>query len=252
MMSILSDFLDRLAAATTLEIVREEMKRFFEAQGHPCIAYDYGSNRHRGGRLPERFASGQLRRTLVDRGVRDDPRRCRPVFELATSYRRPFYWEQLASARHGGSGAIRTENRLLVNCLWAREARQSSALVVPLRHRNLPAPGLFSIFSELPAPELDRSLEVRGPALWLAALAADEKMRAMARSAVVQAVGLSPREKECLEWLSGGLRNDRIAERMGITRSTVELHLATARKKLGAVTREQALVKALSLGLIDP
>jgi len=39
---------------------------------------------------------------------------------------------------------------------------------------------------------------------------------------------------------------------MGISVSTVELHLRKARRKLGAATREQALVKALSLGLIRP
>ena len=49
-----------------------------------------------------------------------------------------------------------------------------------------------------------------------------------------------------------GLRSDRIAERMGITGPTVDLHLGRARNKLGAETRAQALVKALSLGLIDP
>jgi LuxR family transcriptional regulator len=252
MMSILSDFLDRLAAATTLEAVREETKRFFEAQGHPCIIYDYAASPDRAAHLPTRFASGELHKALLDRGVGDDPGRCRPVFELATSYQRPFYWEQLASSRHGGGRAIRTENTLLVDCLWARDARQSSALIVPLHHLQGPACGVLSIFSELPAAELDRSLQVRGPTLWLAALAADERMRALTQLAVVRLASLSPREKECLEWLSAGLRNDRIAERMGIARPTVELHLVGARRKLSATTREQALVKALSFGLIDP
>jgi pimeloyl-ACP methyl ester carboxylesterase len=58
--------------------------------------------------------------------------------------------------------------------------------------------------------------------------------------------------KASLEWLSKGLRNARIAECMGIALPTVEMHLAKARRKLGVATREQALVKALILGLICP
>ena len=67
-----------------------------------------------------------------------------------------------------------------------------------------------------------------------------------------EAVRLSPREREALLWLAAGLRNDPIAERMGITNPTVELHLANARRKLGAATREQALVRALVFGLVVP
>jgi DNA-binding CsgD family transcriptional regulator len=251
MMQILSDFLDRLAAAATLESLRWETGQFFEAQGHPCITYDYVSNGHGGDRPAAGFVSGQIRKVLLDRGVVNDPGRCRPVFELATSFRRPFYWEQLWSGKHGAGRVVRADTRLLVDCPWARDAKQSSALVVPLHHIQGPG-GLLAVFSELRAGELDRSLQVRGPALWLAALAADEKMRAVGQSAVMQRIGLSRREKECLEWLSAGLRNDRIAERMGIARATVELHLGRARRKLGAATREQALVKALSVGLLDP
>lgn len=63
---------------------------------------------------------------------------------------------------------------------------------------------------------------------------------------------LSRRERECLLWLAAGLRNDRIAERLGIRGATVELHLRNARRKLGARTREQAVARAVALGLVDP
>ena len=54
-----------------------------------------------------------------------------------------------------------------------------------------------------------------------------------------------------MTWLAIGLRYDRIAERLGIASATVELHLRNARRKLGAKMREQALVKAVALGLLD-
>jgi DNA-binding CsgD family transcriptional regulator len=63
---------------------------------------------------------------------------------------------------------------------------------------------------------------------------------------------LTPREVECLEWLGRGLRVDGIGSKLGIGVPTVATHLSGARRKLGAATREQALVLALRHGLIDP
>ena len=65
-----------------------------------------------------------------------------------------------------------------------------------------------------------------------------------------QSKRLSPRQKECLQWLASGLRNEQIAEKMSIRPVTVDLHLREARTQLGAQTREQALAIAISEGLI--
>lgn len=65
-------------------------------------------------------------------------------------------------------------------------------------------------------------------------------------------IRLSRREIECLEWVARGLQDDRIAARLNISRSTVRLHISTARRKLKARTREQALVRAVLLKLIAP
>ena len=63
---------------------------------------------------------------------------------------------------------------------------------------------------------------------------------------------LPPREREALTWLASGLRNDRIAERIGIAAVTVNVHLASARRRLGARTREEAVAIAMRRGLIAP
>ena len=62
---------------------------------------------------------------------------------------------------------------------------------------------------------------------------------------------LSPREVEALHLLSLGLRTAEIAWRMGIECVTVGKHVASARRKLGARTREQALAVALREGLLS-
>jgi len=56
---------------------------------------------------------------------------------------------------------------------------------------------------------------------------------------------LTDREKDVLRYLAIGLRPDRIAEKMNLKNGTVNLHIQKARLRLGAKTREQALVKAL-------
>lgn len=63
---------------------------------------------------------------------------------------------------------------------------------------------------------------------------------------------LSPREREALTRLAAGHRTARIAEQMGVTAPTVEKHVAAARRKLRARTREQAVATAILGGVIAP
>lgn len=46
------------------------------------------------------------------------------------------------------------------------------------------------------------------------------------------------------------MANDRIAFALGIKPETVNLHIMSARRRLGARTREQAIAIAVRLGLI--
>ncbi|MER0240148.1 helix-turn-helix transcriptional regulator [Fulvimarina sp. MAC8] len=60
-----------------------------------------------------------------------------------------------------------------------------------------------------------------------------------------QRTSLSPRERECLQFIATGQRVSEISHRLKIAEKTVELHLANARKRLGARTRDEAVAKAL-------
>jgi DNA-binding CsgD family transcriptional regulator len=127
-----------------------------------------------------------------------------------------------------------------------------NGFVLPLRLGRDQRFGGFSCQMRLSPDKLDRWFAEVGSTLQVALFYADWKHLELMRRADAEAVGLSPRERECLLWLAKGLRNDRVAERMGISNPTVEMHLAHARRKLGAATREQALAKALALHLISP
>lgn len=63
---------------------------------------------------------------------------------------------------------------------------------------------------------------------------------------------LSRREQQVLGLLAEGLRNDQISEILDIKEITVRTHIRSARDKLGAPTREAALVRSVQMGLIAP
>lgn len=65
-------------------------------------------------------------------------------------------------------------------------------------------------------------------------------------------VGLTTREKEILLYVAHGYRIDEIASKLHRSIKTIDKQLATAKVKMKARTRDQAVVKALVLGLIRP
>lgn len=71
-------------------------------------------------------------------------------------------------------------------------------------------------------------------------------MRAM------RAPSLSLREKEILQWTAAGKTHGDIADILSISARTVEVHMRSARFKLGALTSAQAVARAIGMGLIYP
>lgn len=66
----------------------------------------------------------------------------------------------------------------------------------------------------------------------------------------VREASLTAKECDILCWLACGLRNDQIAFNGNIAEVTVRKHLLSIRKKLGAMTREQAIAIAVRDGWI--
>ncbi|MEX1662150.1 LuxR family transcriptional regulator [Thioclava sp. 15-R06ZXC-3] len=77
----------------------------------------------------------------------------------------------------------------------------------------------------------------------------------MRTSGVPGALGyssLSAREKEVLQWTAAGKLQQDIGDILSISHRTVEIHLRSARQKLGAFTTVQAVGRAIGMGLIYP
>lgn len=63
---------------------------------------------------------------------------------------------------------------------------------------------------------------------------------------------LSSREQEVLQWVAAGKSQQDVGDILGISNRTVEVHLRSAREKLGALTTVQAVGRAIGLRLIFP
>jgi DNA-binding NarL/FixJ family response regulator len=92
---------------------------------------------------------------------------------------------------------------------------------------------------------------VMTPALEKDALGALGRMARRAREGADVDAGLTPRERQILELLSGSLTIGQIASRLGISPRTVETHVGKLYRKLGVRTRVQAISRAATLGLVD-
>lgn len=63
---------------------------------------------------------------------------------------------------------------------------------------------------------------------------------------------LSPREAECLLWVSRGKSSSDIGQIVGLSPRTVDSYIEKACSKLRVRTRIEAVALAVMMGLIDP
>ena len=63
---------------------------------------------------------------------------------------------------------------------------------------------------------------------------------------------LSRRERECLTMAARGLTGEDIAQKQGLSLRTVQSHFDSMRSKLAAANRQEAIARAIKLGIISP
>lgn len=71
-----------------------------------------------------------------------------------------------------------------------------------------------------------------------------------ATQAIANESGLTKRETECIRWAAEGKSEWEISMILGISEHTSEKHLLSAKSKLGAVNRTQAVAEAIRRGYI--
>ncbi|NKB16132.1 MAG: hypothetical protein HC774_03290 [Sphingomonadales bacterium] len=149
---------------------------------------------------------------------------------------------------------LTAEERLIIQEGGETGFRSGFAAPVRLATANGEGFGGWNFGTAIPREEFESLFRDRGESIWLGAFFIHEHLQRLAkRDGVASTKGrLSARERDCLLWLSKGLRTDAIADRLGIARITVDLHFRNARIKLGAATREECLVKAILLREVEP
>ncbi len=79
------------------------------------------------------------------------------------------------------------------------------------------------------------------------------RLARVARSEVwPKSVALNEREIQSLTWAARGKTSAEIAQILGLRKRTVDFHIDNARTKLGTTTRIEAVIKAITGGLIEP
>jgi DNA-binding CsgD family transcriptional regulator len=66
-----------------------------------------------------------------------------------------------------------------------------------------------------------------------------------------QKAQLTPREVECLEWAAQGKSSGEIATILNLTERGVNYHFESAKEKLDATNRTQAVAIAVSRGIVE-
>ena len=112
------------------------------------------------------------------------------------------------------------------------------------------APGGYSGVTSIALERLGALTPTERRAIGVAGLVLHMQMRELTPTAVFGARPLSPKERDCLAFVAGGLTDWEIGERLGVAETTVISHVQSARRKLGAKTRAQAVALALVAGLI--
>ncbi len=227
--------------------------RVLEPLGFTSLVYDYSPVplSHDGqlitptvmhtGNLPDSFASFWLNDGYYQLDL---------VQLVAVETTLPFLWSHLGDKSRILGRAWQPEQQPVVRYL--RDTRLTCGITVPIHMRG----GDLATFTAIrvdPDPDFSRDAE---RALWtigrlghLFHAASLAEFDAEVRTC--RHVRLTPRERECLQLCAMGLTAKQIAVRLGRSVPTVNLHLESAARRLGARNRTQAVARAAHYRLLD-
>jgi DNA-binding CsgD family transcriptional regulator len=167
-----------------------------------------------------------------------------PVSVLGSNRRLPFKW---------GCGRFLQGFKASQKIVFyeAREFGVTNGYTLPV-HGPKGECGLFTVVTSDTALQFDEAIsEAQGDLHVLSCNAHALCMERVAATAKDDEVELSAREKECLIWTARGKTSDDIAEIINRSTPTVNYHLQKAMRKLNAVNKFQATIKAYERHLLN-
>lgn len=152
--------------------------------------------------------------------------------------------QMLAAAGHAIAATAETADVLLAAGMTPAEAGRP---ILSLGGSDESLAGLLP--GDANAAQIDAAL--RALAAGLTVRMAGEPGAAFESLGEAAAPLLSPRELEILAGIGEGASNKEVARRLGISPHTVKFHVESLFRKLGAVTRAEAVAKGLKRQIID-
>jgi len=151
----------------------------------------------------------------------------------------PYTWSEMLAFPHYS----RRQRRIVSE---ASEFGLTTGLIVPLTGL-LTGPALVTIAGG----PMKFSMRERAE-LHLAAIYAHARIRTLSGRTrkFPEAPHLSPRERECLQWVAVGKTDWEISEILAISEKTANTHIERVKRKYGVATRMQAVVHGLRAGAI--
>jgi DNA-binding CsgD family transcriptional regulator len=164
-----------------------------------------------------------------------------PVMQHCKKQTMPIIWDQATYVESG------------VGELWEHQAsfgyRTGIAMAM---HMPEGKHFLLGVDRDLPLPQdVDELQRLVADLQLFAVHAQDSAMRLLVPPAEqFERPGLTPRELETLRWTMDGKTAWEVGALLGISERTVVFHVSNATHKLGCINKQQAVLKALRLGLI--
>jgi LuxR family transcriptional regulator, activator of conjugal transfer of Ti plasmids len=169
-----------------------------------------------------------------------------PIVRASFTRQTPFTWGEISKTKD-----MSKRERAFMG--EASECGLGAGMVVPIFGPNASF-SVLSIAAQEDKAEFERYLVANQLTFHTFALYAHEAIERATSAAVPPEppVHLYPREQECLLWVGRGKSSWEIGEILGISDETVKHYLKCAARKLGVNTRQHALTKAITLGVIQP
>ncbi|MES1199914.1 MAG: LuxR family transcriptional regulator [Pseudomonadota bacterium] len=207
------------------------------------LGYDYVgafSVRAPGGLVVGGYQAGATNPAWADHYVAADHFSHDAVARMLPATLEPLVWSELLRRERFPLRAKQIFNE-------AREFGLADGFVLPQHYVD---GGVAAAILTAPSP-IENDRRRRSAARLLAFSYGSSVRRLMAPQMAPARVHLSPRQRECLQWVRAGKSDWEIGAILNISEHTVKEHIEIARIKLGVKTRTQAVIEAIALRLIS-
>lgn len=169
-----------------------------------------------------------------------------PVVAHGVTHITPIRWNQIQIQDHESERSARFMGE-------AREFGLCSGVSFPI-HSNRGEVSLLSFASERDNLRTSADIQHVMPHAQYFSSYLHEAVRRIFEKQVLQLtrVHLTQKERQCLLWSAEGKTTWEISVILRLSERTVRFHLHNASKKLNTVSRQHAVARAVSLGLINP